>query len=355
MTSRPGLQTRPGNVHKHPGKVVTDLVRKRRSPAQVAAEKAAIALKRAQEEEERAALIEEVDEIERRLRSLVLDEMVRMKVKFNTRAPNYTLSAVWSFYSFTGESFDCYRKPYRRCSKASTGSGDKVPLAARVEVLLTLVEVPLLREALVEEPHLLEALIEGGPRGRGGGPASGGSGGRGTGGAQGGARQTGTSRTPSPAAGDVRPPSKTPEPEPQNRGDNSLPPSRLNSPARADQGLASFEMPSSDPLTPLPEFEDVEMHEGHQKDDGHSQNHGDEEPVTEPRVEREHEDDAVGKVVEGGNAAGDQDGDGASLAANNGDTGNAKGVSHQISHQEEDITDPGKIPSVNFARKLTSM
>ncbi len=88
MTGRPGLQTRPGNVHKHPGKVVTDLVRKRRSPAEVAAEKAAIALKRAQEEERRAALVGQVEEIERRLRSLVLDEMVRMKVKIDTRALN---------------------------------------------------------------------------------------------------------------------------------------------------------------------------------------------------------------------------------------------------------------------------
>ncbi len=79
MTSRPGLQTRPGNVHKHPGKVVTNLIRKRRSPAEVAAEKAAIALKRSQEEERKAALVEQVDEIERRLRGLNLDEMVRKK------------------------------------------------------------------------------------------------------------------------------------------------------------------------------------------------------------------------------------------------------------------------------------
>ncbi len=130
-------------------------------------------------------------------------------------------------------------------------------------------------------------------------------------------------------------------------------PAKSNSPSRADQGLASSEMPSSDPLTPLPEIEDfqsdVDMREEYQKDpDGCRQDQG---AIAEPGVECELEDDAVRKAVEGESTAGDQPGEGANLVVNNGNTSNAKGTSHQISHLEEDISNQGKVPQVNFCKQ----
>lgn len=77
MSKRPGLQTRAENIHKHPGKVVTELTRKRRSPKEVAAAKAAAEQERAREEAEREALLTEVRELEDRLRNLNMDKEVR--------------------------------------------------------------------------------------------------------------------------------------------------------------------------------------------------------------------------------------------------------------------------------------
>ncbi len=48
---------------------------------------------------------------------------------------------------------------------------------------------------------------------------------------------------------------------------------------------------------------------------------------------------------------GDQPGEGANLVVNNGNTSNAKGTSHQISHLEEDISNQGKVPQVNFCKQ----
>lgn len=78
MTGRPGLQTRRGNASKHPGKVVTDLTRKRRSPAEVAAERAAAELKLAREKEEKDSLIREINEIQDRLRKIAMSQQVRI-------------------------------------------------------------------------------------------------------------------------------------------------------------------------------------------------------------------------------------------------------------------------------------
>ncbi len=65
-------------------------------------------------------------------------------------------------------------------------------------------------------------------------------------------------------------------------------------------------------------------------EDGHRQDCGDEGVIAEPGVERGHKDDALHKVVEGGNGEVDRDGDGAGLVVNNGNAHSAKGASHQI-------------------------
>lgn len=77
MTQRTGVQTRPGNANKHPGRVITDLARKRRTRAEVAAEREAAARVRAQEEAEQELLIKKIESIQLSLDHHRSDEMVR--------------------------------------------------------------------------------------------------------------------------------------------------------------------------------------------------------------------------------------------------------------------------------------
>ncbi len=114
-------------------------------------------------------------------------------------------------------------------------------------------------------------------------------------------------------------------------------------------------MPSSDPLTPLPEIDDVqsdvEMSEEYQKDlDGCRQDQG---AVAEPGVERELKDDAVHKAVEGENPAGDQVGEDANLVVNNG--GNAKARVIRFLIRKKIFQIQVKSLQSTFARRLISV
>ncbi len=68
-----GLQTRPSNAAKHPGKIVTDQIRHRRTHSEVVAERAAIQEQKATEAEEKLARIRQVAAIQLKLE----DKMVR--------------------------------------------------------------------------------------------------------------------------------------------------------------------------------------------------------------------------------------------------------------------------------------
>ncbi len=64
---RPGLQTRPSNTLKHPGKVVTDQIKHRRTHSQVVAERALIEEKKSAEAAERYKRIREAAAIQLQL------------------------------------------------------------------------------------------------------------------------------------------------------------------------------------------------------------------------------------------------------------------------------------------------